>query len=317
LFFLFFPNIILAEDEKIWAIPELQVKISDELTEKLKEKPKCFTNSQGNEVCEINWLNTYISEIYKYAIGVGGILAAMMIMIGSTKWLMAAGNSASISEAQSWVVGAVTGVVLLLSSYLILYQINPDLVLFKPFRIGSVEKVSLADIKEKFTSMSMPSKEEMKGGFTAFVTGYCQPKASDFKTRKDFLCAVGLNCSCPGGLPGRDVKGTCGPNSNGFSWSSCLDFNENTTKYCHQTASGGMPQEGQVAADWTYFPKLSKVCIGGITYTVTDQGSAIKGRRFDIWQNSCSNARKITGSYSVKKGECKDDFYNEDVDLNL
>jgi hypothetical protein len=70
----------------------------------------------------------YISAIYNYAIGVVGILAALVIMIGGLIWLTAGGNTNRIEKAKSWITGALTGLVIALASYAILYTVNPDLV---------------------------------------------------------------------------------------------------------------------------------------------------------------------------------------------
>ncbi|MDO8668583.1 MAG: hypothetical protein Q7K35_05900 [bacterium] len=70
----------------------------------------------------------YIRAIYNYAIGIIGILAAVILMYGGVLWIVAGGNSSQISEAKSWIGAALTGLVLALTSYLILNTINPALV---------------------------------------------------------------------------------------------------------------------------------------------------------------------------------------------
>jgi 3D (Asp-Asp-Asp) domain-containing protein len=50
------------------------------------------------------------------------------------------------------------------------------------------------------------------------------------------------------------------------------------------TASGTVPKENHtVAADWSVFPKGTKLEYDGIVYTVEDTGSAIKGDKIDIY----------------------------------
>ncbi len=138
--------------------------------------------------------------------------------------------------------------------------------------------------------------EKNQGYFDAFVTGYCKPLAKEFNNRQDFLCAVGLNCSCPNGLEENNSCSVTGP----FSWSACKDFNDKKTDYCNQTASMSKPGSGQVAADWSCFPEGSNIVIDNRSYLVTDKGSAITGRRFDIWFDNCTDAFKATGIYQIK-----------------
>lgn len=275
----------------------LQIKIPGAVFSDIQ---KCA--GEEDKLC-VNWIAEYIAAVYKYAIGVVGILATVVLMIGGIVWITAGGDSSRITEAKAWITASLTGLIIALSSYMILYQINPRLLDFGPLRIARV--IPLAEEQEKYSAQGCPSETEKIGGFTAFATAYCRPRTSTnygdaTAQRKDFLCSVGLNCRCPSG---RSSTNDC-RNGKGFGWKSCLDFNDKTTAYCDQTANGGAPASGQVAADWSCFNKNSSVCINGTTYSVTDQGSAIKGRRFDIWVNDCSAAGAYTGEVNAKAGTC-------------
>lgn len=139
------------------------------------------------------------------------------------------------------------------------------------------------------------AEEKLAGSFEAFVTGYCKPKPAEFADRQAFLCSVALNCSCP---KGKVTEANC--SSSSLKWQGCRDFDEKTLPYCHQTASTVEPEPGHVAADWKCFPKNSLVDIDGKSYTVTDKGGLIKGRRFDLWFEDCEQVTKTTGIYKVK-----------------
>ena len=69
----------------------------------------------------------YIKAIYAYAVGAVGILATVMLMIGGLRWILAAGNPSSISEAKDMIIASISGMVLVLTSYLVLNQVNPAL----------------------------------------------------------------------------------------------------------------------------------------------------------------------------------------------
>ena len=68
------------------------------------------------------------------------------------------------------------------------------------------------------------------------------------------------------------------------------------TAYClkGRTASGGSVRRGIVAADPRVLPLGSRIQINAGaysgTYTVTDTGGAVKGRKLDIWVPNCSEA---------------------------
>jgi Type IV secretion system pilin len=70
----------------------------------------------------------YIKAIYAYAVGAVGIVAAVVLMIGGLMWITAGGNASSVSEAKSMITASLTGLVLVLTSYLLLNQVNPSLV---------------------------------------------------------------------------------------------------------------------------------------------------------------------------------------------
>ncbi|MCK9578918.1 MAG: glycoside hydrolase family protein [Methanoregula sp.] len=85
------------------------------------------------------WLGEYISGIYKYAVGIVGIAAAIVLMWGGVMWLTAGGNTGQVSEAKEWIKSSLTGLLIALSSYLILYTINPDLISFSSLSIENIK----------------------------------------------------------------------------------------------------------------------------------------------------------------------------------
>ena len=71
------------------------------------------------------------------------------------------------------------------------------------------------------------------------------------------------------------------------------------TAYCLQgrTATGGSVRRGIVAADPRVLPLGSRIQLSAGsysgTYTVSDTGGAVKGRKLDIWVPSCSEAMRF------------------------
>ena len=73
-------------------------------------------------------LGQLIQQIFTWSLGILGIAVFVMFFYSGFLWLTAAGNTSKIGEAKSHMTNAVFGAILLLSSYLILYTINPDFV---------------------------------------------------------------------------------------------------------------------------------------------------------------------------------------------
>ena len=73
-------------------------------------------------------LGQLISQIFTWSLGILGISVFVIFFYSGFLWLTAAGNTSKIGEAKTHMTNAVFGAILLLSSYLILYTINPDFV---------------------------------------------------------------------------------------------------------------------------------------------------------------------------------------------
>lgn len=73
-------------------------------------------------------LPNYIVAIYNYGVGLVAVLAVAMIMFGGFKWIFAAGNAQQIETAKTTIGSAVAGLILVLSSVLLLQTINPKLI---------------------------------------------------------------------------------------------------------------------------------------------------------------------------------------------
>ena len=120
-------------------IGNLQVKIPG-LDKIAKEHAlKCEEDSDGNKECKIPWVAIYITAIYNYLLMIGGILSTIALMIGGVIWLVSAGNASRISEAKSWITGSLTGIIILLTSYVLLHQINPNLVGLRYLELESIK----------------------------------------------------------------------------------------------------------------------------------------------------------------------------------
>lgn len=118
-------------------MPKLQMPIPNV---KFQPAIKCTTQGDENKLC-VNWIAEYIAGIYKYAIGIVGILATIVMMIGGVMWMMSGGNASTAGEAKSWITSSLTGLVIALCSYMILYQVNPALVLPTGLKLQIVKPV--------------------------------------------------------------------------------------------------------------------------------------------------------------------------------
>lgn len=73
-------------------------------------------------------LGQLIQFIFIYSLYILGVVVFIMVLYAGFLWLTAAGNGGKISQAKSKIYNAIIGSILLVSAYLILNTINPDLV---------------------------------------------------------------------------------------------------------------------------------------------------------------------------------------------
>ena len=69
-----------------------------------------------------------IKYIYRFSLGICGIVALIAILIGAFKYASASGNSSQVEDAKDQITQALLGILLLLAAVVILNTINPDLV---------------------------------------------------------------------------------------------------------------------------------------------------------------------------------------------
>lgn len=75
----------------------------------------------------------YIISIFKFGIWIAGISAVIMIMVGGYIYMTSAGNNARMEKAKGIITDAIIGLILALTSWLLLYIINPHLTQIETF----------------------------------------------------------------------------------------------------------------------------------------------------------------------------------------
>ncbi|MBI4592318.1 hypothetical protein HY733_02635 [Candidatus Uhrbacteria bacterium] len=117
--------------------PTLQVNIPD---------VKFSTATIQDDVLKINYLGDYIAGVYKYLLGISTTIAIVMVMVSGLQWTFGATSQKAISSAQGRIKNAVTGLVLLMSSYLILFTVNPNLIKLQFPQLDIIKFVNLEDL---------------------------------------------------------------------------------------------------------------------------------------------------------------------------
>ncbi len=76
-----------------------------------------------------------IGNFYKWALGIGGLIALGVLIFGGILYTISAGNASKQEDAKNWLLGAVMGMLFLAGSYLILNTVNPELTKLKDLEL--------------------------------------------------------------------------------------------------------------------------------------------------------------------------------------
>jgi hypothetical protein len=296
-------SVVALPTEAKFIIPDFKFQVAIPGLDKLSTV-KC------TDKCAIPWISEYFFGIYNYLLGIAAVLAVVILMAAGLLWIVSGGDASKVGQAKTMIAGSITGLLLLVSISLLLTYINPKLAQQGFVELTPIERKvieSLAVGRKSSTaqqySKNCATDQELKDGVTFYATGYYKPAYNP--NNPDFWCIIAMQCSCPNG---RDTSKNCdnlyGKTFPGYA--PCKPFDANIP-YCNLTANGTAPQIGTIAGpDCGNLPANTKVCFKGTTYTITDKGSGIKGKRIDIWSgDSLQTAMNHTGVGTLTKGECK------------
>lgn len=168
-------------------------------------------------------IGLYIQSIYKYAIGIVGILATIVMMFGGVLWITAMGSQEKITDAKAWITASLTGLFLALTSYIMLATINPALVTLNTPGVLTVEDSA---------TNAAPSTEAIK---------------TDFIGRKQYTDTEGNQQLCKGDYEACSSNNEC-------CNSTCLATNK-----CETYQNVDCMRDSATIASYGYFTYSTKM----------------------------------------------------------
>lgn len=201
-----------------YATPELNVAIPNLTFDKA-------VSALG--VVNSNFIGTYVTGVYQFLIGFAMTVAIVMVMIGGVQYVVG-GTTGELGKAKERITNAVTGFVLLMFVYVILFVVNPNLTSFPNIQLTSVppapeewedDSISGASIATSFatpgaTNVSGAAKTKVPSDLTADIddaaatmarSGYGLSITSGLRSVEDQLQLIYKNCQ---NAPG---SSTCNP----------------------------------------------------------------------------------------------------------
>ncbi len=83
----------------------------------------------GGQCPKITGLASYMARLYQFGLMIAGLAAFGSIIYGALKYILSAGSFSSTEEAKDQITQAIYGLILLLGAFLVLYTINPRLII--------------------------------------------------------------------------------------------------------------------------------------------------------------------------------------------
>lgn len=104
-----------------------------------------FSNATATSTSfKSSFLADYLTGVYQFLIYASITIAIVMVMIGGLQYVMAA-SGGDVSKGKTRIKNALSGLVLLLGVYLILYTTNPQLTLLKSIELQNVQTVEVPE----------------------------------------------------------------------------------------------------------------------------------------------------------------------------
>ncbi len=124
---------------------------------------KTFSVNKGQGIKVDGWLLAkYIALVFQWLLGAVGVVAVAFIAYGGLMWLTAFGNAEAINRAKKTIFDALVGVVLVLTSFVLLNQVNERLVIFKSLDIKPVPKIPL-EYEDDIDAQPPPNLVDVQG----------------------------------------------------------------------------------------------------------------------------------------------------------
>lgn len=141
------PNNTANEIQNIICQPQPRITIPGLSFTKPEDYQKLIEyTSDGSTYINIPFLGEYLAALYQYAVAAISIISVIVIIFSGIQWMLPTGGD-NVTSAKKRIIGALTGLMLAVGSYIILYTINPDLTKFKNLRVLYIQGNPLHSIQ--------------------------------------------------------------------------------------------------------------------------------------------------------------------------
>lgn len=108
-------------------------------------------------------ISSYITNIYRFVLMIGGIVVFSRIVYGGLKYIFAAGSVSAQSDAKDVITQAIWGLLLLFGAFLVLNTISPNLTKIKEPGSDFIDESSPSDrLKQQLFDVSSLSADQQR-----------------------------------------------------------------------------------------------------------------------------------------------------------
>jgi hypothetical protein len=162
------------ETQLIIQQPLLKIKIPGLTFSSADVDSLVIEEPDGSKYISIPFLGEYLSAVYRYSLAAMGIIAIIMIIVSGIQWMLPTGQD-NITAAKKRILGAITGLLIASSSYIILYTINPELVRFQNLKIQIIPSRPYGNDEPTAPSEYSNSGSATAGTLLCSSVESCQP----------------------------------------------------------------------------------------------------------------------------------------------
>jgi len=138
-------------------------------------------------------LQDLIKYFYEWAISLGGLAVFIVLVFAGFQFLTSAGNPTQMTEAKGRMQSAAIGLILLLSSVLILNTINPELTSFRPLVLPEPDKLlGNCEFYYEIDPETGKRKEPSRRWSPEEADQYCKENFGDEYECKNNICIIDL-----------------------------------------------------------------------------------------------------------------------------
>ncbi len=179
-------------------------------------------NITSTDLTQGTAIGKYVAGLYNYATAIVGIIAAIILMYGGIIWITAGGNMERISNAKAWISAALSGLILVMATYTILYIVNPNLLKFKAIKINlissnkSKSESGATNIKDqliaKYECSELLGSEEACIQFCNKTSSFLSAQPIDINGSTQYCChcqqTIMVNACCLSGKSFQITEGS-------------------------------------------------------------------------------------------------------------